>query len=575
MLVLLRIKSRFTDEEVKHWATQAEVTSLRNLLPTPSSRGNADTVESPANYTAAESMEQEYTTLPHLPTSLVNGGAGDDHDSQLGDTALAKLIEDLLPVQTSSSKDEFTRTEAQPGMSGINIHPSRMIVRKGQTLEINVSHQGIGDELGLALGRCLLELPHLHRLNIKNNRLTDTSLTLLLQGVKQMPKLQSLDLGQNKIDSEASVLLSDFLKQSSCPLKELGMSNADVDDGECVNLVASLDMNQTLTSLDLSRNRIGELEDRNAIDPDFTTGGEAIAELLGGVCALKSLNLSWNFLRGRKAGESACQIGEALATNDTLEELNVAYNSFGDIGGQAMGAALYINANLRKINLESNSICARGAYTIAAGLRSNQSVRHLDMTGNPVGEVGGRALMQVPADLGDRIELEIDRCDMKLVDNSLHYDAATRLPREMEDLPGEYFLDLRMPFRRAIALEMLRMGAESPGFTLSFCSLDNQELSLAPMEAKRKVGTDDDATHLILSAHSNMDKLWDRYDEDSSGTVDRGELTRLLKDIGLDHSESTITRILTTYGPPLNPTRMHAYTVLRIRDPTHTQCSRL
>ena len=119
------------------------------------------------------------------------------------------------------------------------------------------------------------------------------------------------------------------------------------------------------------------------------------------------------------------------------------------------------------------------------------------------------------------------------------------------------------------------MGAESPGFTISFCSLDNQELSLAPMEAKPKVGTDDDATHLILSAHSNMDKLWDRYDEDSSGTVDRGELTRLLKDIGLDHSESTITRILTTYGPPLNPTRMHAYTVLRIRDPTHTQCSHL
>ena len=51
------------------------------------------------------------------------------------------------------------------------------------------------------------------------------------------------------------------------------MSHADVDDGECVRLVASLDTNRTLTCLDLSNNLIGIDEDKNILDPDFTTGG--------------------------------------------------------------------------------------------------------------------------------------------------------------------------------------------------------------------------------------------------------------------------------------------------------------
>jgi hypothetical protein len=38
--------------------------------------------------------------------------------------------------------------------------------------------------------------------------------------------------------------------------------------------------NTNLTYLDLSRNLIGAMESRNAVQPDFNTGGEAIAELL-------------------------------------------------------------------------------------------------------------------------------------------------------------------------------------------------------------------------------------------------------------------------------------------------------
>lgn len=52
---------------------------------------------------------------------------------------------------------------------------------------------------------------------------------------------------------------------------------------------------------------------------------------------------------------------------------------------------------------------------------------------------------------------------------------------------------------------------------------------------------------LVMSAHANVDKLWARYDQDHSGTVDETEITQLLKDLHLDHSHEAVNRILKTY----------------------------
>ena len=42
----------------------------------------------------------------------------------------------------------------------------------------------------------------------------------------------------------------------------------------------SLHRNKSLEYLDLSHNRIGEMEEYNTVNPDFITGGESIAEML-------------------------------------------------------------------------------------------------------------------------------------------------------------------------------------------------------------------------------------------------------------------------------------------------------
>lgn len=46
------------------------------------------------------------------------------------------------------------------------------------------------------------------------------------------------------------------------------------------SLLTSLHNNKSLVFLDLSHNRIGEMEEYNTVNPDFITGGESIAEML-------------------------------------------------------------------------------------------------------------------------------------------------------------------------------------------------------------------------------------------------------------------------------------------------------
>ena len=79
-------------------------------------------------------------------------------------------------------------------------------------------------------------------------------------------------------------------------LKELVMSDADVDDGECATLISTLENNKVLQTLDLSHNMLGAWEAKNVVEPDTITGPEQIASCLStGTLSLTSLDLSWNF----------------------------------------------------------------------------------------------------------------------------------------------------------------------------------------------------------------------------------------------------------------------------------------
>ncbi|KAJ0405630.1 hypothetical protein P43SY_007731 [Pythium insidiosum] len=84
----------------------------------------------------------------------------------------------------------------------------RLIIRNYFSPEINVSHMSIGDELATVFAACLLELPMVTGLNIRNNRLQDRGIQAIIDVLVAKKDLYHIDLSENKVDGDASASLA-------------------------------------------------------------------------------------------------------------------------------------------------------------------------------------------------------------------------------------------------------------------------------------------------------------------------------------------------------------------------------
>ena len=182
----------------------------------------------------------------------------------------------------------------------------RLVLRNAPSTELSLSHQGIGDGLGGVFASCLPNMPMVRHLSLADNRLTDDSLESILGSIIKQGNIESVDLSDNVLNQASIKALGDYLGTPGCTLKKLVLSRSDVDDAECARFVRKISANPetSLVYFDLSHNSIGMSENMNFVQPDFETGGEALAEWMRhGNCQLKYLDLSWNAIRAGSAVE--------------------------------------------------------------------------------------------------------------------------------------------------------------------------------------------------------------------------------------------------------------------------------
>ena len=72
-------------------------------------------------------------------------------------------------------------------------------------------------------------------------------------------------------------------------------------------------------------------------------------------------------------------MGEALAVNTTLTQLDLCDNALGEEGGRAMGEALAVNTTLTQLDLCGNKIGSTGASAISQALEVNKALTNLDL----------------------------------------------------------------------------------------------------------------------------------------------------------------------------------------------------
>ncbi|RYG68846.1 hypothetical protein EON64_04230 [archaeon] len=270
-------------------------------------------------------------------------------------------------------------------------------------------------------------------------------------------------------------------------------------------------------------------------------------------CSLKSLKIAWNTIRFH----SAVALVDSLKFNKTLTYLDISYNGLGIEGGETLGNALHSNTSLRVLKVAQNNITSRPCFTIFAGIKSCESLEEVDLSSNPIGEEGARGLLTLNITYGYRVRVEIKNCSVRIRDSSCWFNPLS--PK------GEYTLDMSKPYERAIALELMRTVVRDPDLLISKFRYFANAADIAS-----NVGTDinpqvgvrpklrhqegDSMQHLTEDIdgvrdlfRETADRIFQQYDTDESGSLDRDELTFILEQLGLEGAWQWVDKLLSIY----------------------------
>ncbi|ETV69364.1 hypothetical protein, variant [Aphanomyces astaci] len=504
--------------------------------------------------------------------SAVDEGGPITPNSRQTDTPVSSLFEYQPPpaVMTKHHPPTSPRRRTTGGDNDVKMSPRTMflsaclsntgelpmalpiLIRKHGTTAFDFSYQSLGDTFLVEFARALRDVPFVEAINVCDNRLTDRALNQLLQALETKPNLTKLDISMNQVGPRSAKTLKAYIGSAMCTLTHLGVCKADIDDSECAAFMVAFEANKSVIQLKMSRNRIGEAENLNVVQPDFVTGGEAIGGMLNVNLTLTQLDVSWNLLRLA----SGVTLANSLKLNYNLYELNLAYNALGDAGAMAFGQSLCINKTLRLLDMSYNNIGTKGASVLASTVARSHTISTLVLDGNNIGQPGGKVLMY--AMVHNRTP---NGCTVSMKGCNLNERSQAKVFDPMEP-GGDYMLDCADPYDNMIATELLRLATLKKG--CFFAKLDakpsrdapkklTQSIKLVRKEATRPVPAKGAKTLLDLTFHDidtndagvitlaelhgvlvelgfqptmeQTEILFDKIDTDKSGTIDEAELS--------------------------------------------------
>ena len=202
-------------------------------------------------------------------------------------------------------------------------------------------------------------------LDISYNCVTDVSLSLVADIIKQNFPLVSLNLGDCDIRGVISTLCNSC--KHNVTLTKLIISSCSLDATVMPTLCEMLEHNCSIRTLDLSRNDIG---------PEGT------------LCLVGTKNVSIANLilhKCKQDSTGAANIGKFLTKNTSVVSIDLSFNAIRDEGVRDLMNSLKANSTLQHLDLKSNKITSTGAISICDYLTGDSSsLTSIALAKNPI-----------------------------------------------------------------------------------------------------------------------------------------------------------------------------------------------
>lgn len=208
----------------------------------------------------------------------------------------------------------------------LNTTPVSQILKFLNGSSVSVNHYGITKNGLYALAQALQVNRSVTTVSLKNT-ITDTgSLKSFFDILSGNQTITSINLSGNRIGLHGCKALARFLREGTCRLADLNLSNNRLTDKSARTLLEALEANESLRALDLSR---------NALNGKSTTP-VLCAFLRSRNTTLRRLDLGWNTLKGKGCSD----ILQALSGDCTLTNLKLSWNGLGDEGAALISEVL-------------------------------------------------------------------------------------------------------------------------------------------------------------------------------------------------------------------------------------------